>query len=52
MIYHSRSLSRALLTAHCLFLSRLLREHAKKAMKEEKVFLRSLRAEAKAKEDG
>eukprot|EP00903_Cladosiphon_okamuranus_P009150 g8743.t1 len=30
---------------------RLLREHAKKAVKEEKAFLRSIRAEAKAKED-
>ena len=30
---------------------RFLREHARKAMKEEKAFLKTLRAEAKAKED-
>jgi len=30
---------------------RFLRQHAKKAMKEEKAFLLALRAEAKAKED-
>lgn len=30
---------------------RFLRQHARKAMKEEKAFLKTLRAEAKAKED-
>lgn len=54
-IYNSRSPARCSpYVMHSVtgsFFRRLLQKHAKKAMKEEKAFLRSLRAEAKAKED-